>query len=115
LIANVWYNLLGWRNSGLLDGNLDPLPAFTAYHYASEQLGSARYDREVNLAEGLQAYWFTRGNTIIWVLWAKSIPVEVTLPIGVTSLSDTLGNPLSTTRQLLVDTSPIYAFWEIDS
>jgi hypothetical protein len=114
LKANIWYSYFGWRSSGLVDGNRDPLPAYYAYLHASRQLGEARYTRAVDLAEGLQAHWFTSETRIIWVIWAESRPVAVTLPVGLSAISDTLGNPLLPDRELVIDTSPVYVFWELE-
>jgi hypothetical protein len=71
LAANVWFSLTGWRNSSLIDASSNPLPAYSAYRFASEELGTAQFIRKVNINDGIEARWFNRDQTIIWVVWAR--------------------------------------------
>jgi hypothetical protein len=43
LTANIWYNLPGWRGSGLIDNNIEPNKAYQALKTSSEQLGGTAY------------------------------------------------------------------------
>ncbi|MFV2045252.1 MAG: hypothetical protein ACC700_18720, partial [Anaerolineales bacterium] len=38
LKGNVWYSLLGWRNSELLDSSLNPRPAYYAFQFARSEI-----------------------------------------------------------------------------
>ena len=41
LRVNMWYSLTGWRGSGLVDEELEPLPAYQAYQFSATQLENA--------------------------------------------------------------------------
>lgn len=70
LRANIWYSVLGWQNSGLLDGKMNALPAFGAFKFASTELRSVQPLREITVYPGVRGYEFNRGDRLIWVLWS---------------------------------------------
>jgi hypothetical protein len=120
LQANVWFTPLGWRNSGLLNLDLTPRPAYTAYKFARLKLGGADYvapklgfnldgDPEIDVA----GYEFTHYTTRLWVLWSLDgnthiVPLTNT-PSGI---YDTLGNsePL-TGNTVTITREPFYIEW----
>lgn len=48
LKANVWYDLQGWRGSGLIDEALQPLPVFLAYQFKIKMLMGMSYAGKIN-------------------------------------------------------------------
>ncbi|MBU4352881.1 MAG: hypothetical protein KJ939_07435 [Nanoarchaeota archaeon] len=78
LKANLWYTLLGWRNSGLLNADLTLRPAYTAFQFARNELRDAGFVREITEYAGIKGYEFNRGDRRIWLLWSldgNSYPV----------------------------------------
>lgn len=119
LRANVWYSVLGWRNSGLLEADLDPRPAYTAYQFARQRLIDSKYlgvisGADVNNPAGLMGYKFDRGDRRVWVMWSlDGAPHTITFAAGVPlAVWDTLGNPIrATTNMLTLDVQPYYIEW----
>ena len=70
LRANFWYSLLGWRNSGLLNADLSPRPAYTAFQFARNEVGDAVFVQEITKYAGVKGYEFNRGDRRIWLLWS---------------------------------------------
>jgi len=70
LRANLWYSVLGWRNSGLLNADLSPRPAYTAFQFARSELRDAAFVREITEYAGVKGYEFNRGDRRIWLLWS---------------------------------------------
>jgi len=71
LRANLWYSMLGWRNSGLLNPDLSPRPAYTAIQFARNELRDAALVREITEYAGVKGYEFNRGDRRIWLLWSQ--------------------------------------------
>jgi hypothetical protein len=69
--ANLWYNMLGWRNSGLLQPDLTPRHAYRAFKLASDMLGRAEYSAKY-VDNNLEGYEFRKGGQRILVLWSKN-------------------------------------------
>lgn len=110
LDANIWYSVTGWRYSGLLKSNLEPLPAFYAYEFARAQLGSAVFVEQDQTQPNLFSYKFNRAGRELWLVWSKDgSPQMVTgLPNG-SQVWDALGNvvPISD-GNILVEKNPYY-------
>ena len=76
LRANIWYDTtLGWRGSGLINRNLSPQPAYTAFKVSRSELGEATFSGEITAADtggasGIKGYKFQSGNHRVWVLWS---------------------------------------------
>ena len=100
LRANIWYSVLGWRNSGLLRSDLTlplktfasefrptaqnsglltssgaPRPAYYAYQFARSELMDASFVGDIGSADiggvsGVKGYKFNRGDRTIWLLWS---------------------------------------------
>ncbi len=71
-----WFNLDGSGNNlrktnfrwGMFDGLLEPTPQIAVYDAMTEMLGGAKFEKLVNRKDGVQAYYFTRADkTIILV------------------------------------------------
>jgi hypothetical protein len=71
LEANLWYNMLGWRGSGLLDRNLVPRDAYRSFKFAAEKIGGATFTKNI-ANNNLDGYEFLKGNRRILVLWSKN-------------------------------------------
>jgi len=114
--GNTWYTVEGWRNSGLLDGDLNPLPAYNSYKFAADRLHNAYYVRDLDEYSDIYGYEFDRGYPNEWVLWSKDGASHVlTLP-GVPTAAYQIGTdgnavalPLSTS--LTVTSAPIFLEW----
>jgi hypothetical protein len=70
----TWYTLEGpgWRYTGLLDGNYNPKPVYTAYQQMGVQLAYADYVGTVDFGAGIEAYQFSKGYANIHVVWAET-------------------------------------------
>ncbi|MDE3090533.1 MAG: cellulase family glycosylhydrolase [Chloroflexota bacterium] len=114
LDANLWYSMLGWRASGLLNpGDLAPLPAFEAYRFVTKELHKARFIRRLQEYPGVMGYEFERDGRRIWALWSldgNSHPV--TLPSAPLAAWDALGNSVSPAASLTIDLKPLYPEWK---
>lgn len=113
LKANIWYHLLGWRGSGLLDANLNPLPAYYAYATAVQRLSEASYNREVTDYANIRIYEFNRSNGWTWLVWSMDgVTRRITLPSRPTAIWDVFGNSVSVSSTTLpVTLEPLYVEW----
>jgi len=116
LLANIWYTPLGWRNSGLLNADLTPRPAYHAYVLARDTLKDAAFVREVNEYSGSQifGYEFHVNARNLWVLWALDGKAHtITLPALPTAAWDELGNPVDFGSGILTigDLKTVYVDW----
>jgi len=118
LKANLWYTLLGWRNSGLLNADLSPRPAYTALQFARNELRDATSAGEISSSDiggatGVKGYKFNRGDRRIWVVWSRdgashSITPSLGAPIAAW---DALGNSVTPNASMNVDLKPLYLEW----
>ena len=76
LRANIWYSVLGWRNSALLNGDLTPRPAYQALAYARVTLPDPVYQGKLTAGEvggaSVLGYKFAQGGRTVWLLWSTS-------------------------------------------
>jgi len=113
LKAVVWYSLHGWRASGLVDRNLEPLPAYDAYQFASTALRDAVSQGQITAFAGVNGYAFERGEGRLWVLWSLHGETHlITLPSEPAAVYDVYGDPLEPSANLEVSLGPIYIEWE---
>ena len=100
LRANIWYSVLGWRNSGMFSSDLTlplktfasefsptaqnsglltssgtPRPAYYAYLFSRSELRDASFVGDIVSADiggvsGVKGYKFNRGDRTIWLLWS---------------------------------------------
>jgi hypothetical protein len=113
LAANVWYSAYGWRNSGLLNSDGSPRPAFDTYTFARAELQDAAYLRMVTEFGGVLGYEFHRGDRRVWLLRSldgSSHPIS--LPGTPLAVFDVYGvespNP---STSLTVTRVPLYVEW----
>lgn len=114
LYASIWYNLLGWRGSGLLNpSDLTPLPVFDAYRFSVTELGSARFLKRLQQYPGVSGYEFEREGGRIWVMWSvdgDTHPVD--LPSAPSAVYDVYGSSLAISEGIQITLSPIYIEWK---
>ena len=117
LRASIWYSVLGWRNSGLLNTDLSPRPAYTAFQFARNELGDAVYIGEITAADiggasSVKGYKFQWGDRRIWVLWSldgNTYSINLSsVPLGAW---DALGNSVSPTTSMNLTLEPLYLEW----
>ena len=109
LRANVWYSVLGWENSGLLNPDLSPRPAYTAFQFAQSELRDATWVRDVTEYPGVKGYEFQRGDRRIWVVWSLDGSTHsVTLPGVPLAIYHFDGSPIPAVGSLTVESEPIY-------
>lgn len=112
LRASIWYNVFGWRNSGLLNADLSARPAYTAYAVALGKLLDSAYLGEIDRYPQVLGYEFTRGNRRTWVVWSQDgNPHTLTLDSAPQAITDAMGNDLGATLTPQVDAEPIYIEW----
>lgn len=111
--VNIWFSLEGWRGSGLVDEQLKPNSAMTAYRFNLERLSGARYVQTSSPISGVTAYEFVDGTAKVWVLWSTDGQVhEVLLPEMPDKIYDVYGSELPVSAHISVEFSPIYVTWE---
>ncbi len=110
LRANIWYTVFGWKNSGLLNPNLTPRPAYTAFQFSRNELQDAFLMRNVTEYAGIKGYEFQRAGRRILVLWSQDgVAHPVAVPYGAPSAAwDALGNVVAPVASMSVGLNPLY-------
>lgn len=117
IMGFVWFTLNGpgWRYTGLLDGDANPKPVYTAYQQLALQLQYTRYVEAVDYGDGIEAYAFHKGPEYVHVVWAEEDKhFDITVPQSkFVAAYDRDGNVLTPTLQgsndvLQVQFEPIY-------
>ncbi len=110
LRANIWYNVFGWRNSGLLNPDLSPRPAYTAFHFARSELRDASFTRDINEFPGIiRGYEFNRGGQKIWILWSLDGSSHfISLPAVPLAAWDAMGSAVPIADSMTIDLKPLY-------
>jgi hypothetical protein len=112
LRANIWYAVFGWRNSGLLDGSGNGLPAYTALQFARTELREATWVSDITTYSGLKGYEFNRGDRRIWVIWSLDGNTHsVSLSSEPMAVWDALGNSRTPAAVMNVTFKPLYLEW----
>ena len=112
MLSSIWYNVFGWRNSGLLNKDLTTRPAYTAYAVAQDAIGGADYDGKADQFAGVEGYKFSRANKIVWVLWSEDGQNHaVNLGSAPLAVYDALGQPTTASQMITVGLRPLYVEW----
>jgi len=117
LRANIWYSLLGWRNSNLLNSDLSPRPAYTALQFSRSELRNAVFTGDIIGSDiggvpGVTGYKFNRGDRRIWVLWSLDGNTHsISLPDVPLAAWDALGNSVPPAASMDIDLNPLYLEW----
>ena len=114
LHANVWYSMVGWRGSGLVQrNNYSRYPAYTAFKIAAEKFEDVLYIGEVNSYPGIKGYEFENEDTRFWVLWALDDEKhEIILPKIPDAVYNSLGDVIRAEADLTLTLEPIYVEWK---
>jgi hypothetical protein len=114
IYATTWYHLdnYGWRRSGLLDRNNNPLPAYDAYTVLTDMLDGPVYQGETPfLGEGILGFEFS-GDTNYWVLFSEDGQTKQVrrdqLPEWYYSVVDLFGNKINFQNDIIYFNRPIY-------
>ena len=112
LRANIWYSVMGWNNSGLLNADLSPRPAYTALQFSRSELRNATWVRDVNEYTGVKGVEFQRGDRRIWVLWSlDGAEHGISLDASPRAVFDVFGITFLASNQLTITLEPIYIEW----
>ncbi len=113
LLGTTWYTLNGpgWNNSGLLDANQAPLPAYQAMKFAIQELNGAAYSVPVNSYPGVIGFEFKKGATRIQVVFPAddyNILPLLSLPTGFHAAYDTFGDAITPVNNTLTIDHAVY-------
>jgi hypothetical protein len=113
LRANIWFDVHGdWsiRETGLLDiDTLDPLPAYYAYQFASQELEGAQYVQDITAYPGVAGYVFDLGDRIVSVIWSRDgQDHDITLPEVPSSIYEVDGTSRTPASDVTVGLMPLY-------
>ena len=111
LLANIWYSIQGWRFSGLVDKQGEPLPAAKALAFSASQLNQAVFDQRLEQFTGLMGYAYQRDGARLWVVWALDQDQTIDLGSLPAEMYDLYGNSLPPAQQITVGVEPIYIVW----
>ena len=113
LWGNLWYSVLGWRASGLINSeNRNPLPVFEAYQFIAKELREARFARSIQDYPGIQVYEFNRKGQRVWVLWSLDGAARTLQPASPPQfIFDIFGAAIPTKNSITVSGMPIYLEW----
>lgn len=110
LAANLWFTVFGWRNSGLINSDKTPRPAYHAVDVSEEFLADADYVGKLLGIPNVTGFKFTlpEGNEI-WVVWAvNGGPLLLDLPNEPISVTDATGDPVGITGTTVTLTEEPY-------
>jgi hypothetical protein len=109
--SNIWYSAFGVRCSGLIESDLDPLPAYYTYRFTEQELTNARFVRAITEYPGVKGYEYVASGRRLMVLWSlDGNPHTITLsqmPISITHIGDD-GKPVvdPNSKTLTINLSP---------
>lgn len=113
LDGNLWFSLKGWRASGLLDASMQPVPAYNAYRFASQQLHNHVFKEYLTDYAGVKGLAFQGDGQRIWILWSQDGNAH---PIQLSAMPSAIYNiygeaqPLGT--QITISQAPMYFVWQ---
>jgi hypothetical protein len=112
LQTNVWYSAFGWRDSGLINSNLSPKPAFYAYQFAQKEFGTAQFSKMITDYAGVRGFEFYHGGRTVWLLASQDGSSHaLNLPGTPVAMWDVLGNSITPASSIQVTTAPVYVEW----
>jgi hypothetical protein len=102
----------GWRETGILDADQNPRPAYRTFQLLGRVLGTSTYTgSEISQNGDMEAYTFTDslGTVSTFYFSNSSATYTVTIPEGNVRLLDKYGNelPIPTNRELTVGFEPV--------
>lgn len=109
LWANVWFSLLGWRGTALVDSKYQPYPAYNAFRYSAQVLSNAQFSRYVTEFPGVRGYEILRDGKRIWLLVsADGKEHAVQLPAAPAAIYDVFGASQPANQSLTITVAPLY-------
>ncbi len=112
LRGNIWFSLVGWRGTQLVDSSQQPNQAYQAYRFAASQLLQATFDQPVNDFPGVRGYQVSRPGHKLWFLLpADGQSHTLQLPFTPTAIYDVLGAPQPPAAQVRLEAAPLYIEW----
>jgi len=118
LKGNMWYSLLGWRNSGLLTASFDELPGFQAFKFGRQILAPSSSLGDIGALDissmtGVKGYKFRKDDRDVWIVWSlDGSSHTVNLIPGIPdAVYDSLGTSLTPSASLQVTLNPTYIEW----
>lgn len=113
LQANIWYSIIGWRASGLVQSGYQPLPALDALQFSARQLRNVTYVDRVDQYPGIMGFEFARDGERVWLIWSHDSEDHLLqLEEMPSAIYDPFGGLLPRTRSLSVTTEPVYLEWK---
>lgn len=110
LRASIWFE--GWRNSDLLNEDLSPRPAYTAYAVAQNAFDQSTFNRIINEYAGVEGYEFIKDGRRVWVVWSKDgITHTINLSKVPSSSYDVFGTAMTPTLAMQIGLKPVYLEW----
>ena len=80
--AAIWYSAYGDRNSGLVNRDLQPVPAFNSFAFTSYLLKNMEFAGSPDLGARTFAYEFHSPTLKVWAVWSKDVTSRlVRLPV----------------------------------
>ncbi len=112
LRASLWYSILGWLGSGLLEPDLTQLHAYRSFHFASLKLQGTQFMESIHEYPGVFGMKFAGNSSLFWVIWSlDGSEINIQLPHKPTAIWDALGNPQPLGTQLIVTARPLFIDW----
>ena len=121
LRANIWYDVFGWNGSGLLNHNLTPLPAYTAFKFGRGELRQSTYTgvtsvSDIGVTSSLvKGYKFQRTDDMhqVWVVWSLDGNTHtISMSSAPLAAWDALGAPVTPAKSMSVTVKPLYLEWK---
>lgn len=114
--VNLWYSLTGWRGTGLVSKDIQPLPAYDAYQFAASILNEAVYLDEIDEYTGVMGYSFKSVDGQYWVVWSLDGDNHtINLPDNPLNVYDVYGRPVLekvlSKSGLDVTVAPVFIRW----
>jgi hypothetical protein len=101
----------------LLNDDLSPRPAYTAYQFSRQELRDADFLAEVSSVDlggelGVKGYKFDRGDHKIWVLWSQDGDIHTidlsSIPLAAWNM---MGEAIAIDSVMEVTIEPMYLEW----
>ncbi len=113
LQANIWYSFRGWRASGFVRVNLEPLPVYDAYQFSASQLTGAMFIDELPIDPGVRVLAFEQAGKPLWILWSLDGNTHpILLPDRPAAIFDVFGTEQTLSRAVDATLSPLFIVWE---
>jgi len=115
ITANIWFDLHGWRGSGLVDAGREPNLAYEALRFQCLLLERTAFwgNLPPGIHAGIDGYIFYRSGSWIWVMWTISEAEQIVYfprPANASYMLD--GTSQAPEETLLIAFLPQYFEWQ---